>query len=121
LLVRAWIWFTSTAAVARAVQVALVDRAGGALGDHQRPDRLDLDVPAPGRSRCAARQGCPGGADRVQRIGLALAAAVLPVRAVHLDDPDPGGGDVPGQPGAVTAGALNPDQADGAEAMQSAQ
>ena len=62
----------------------LVDRlgalgAGGALGDHQRPDRLHLAVTPP---RCAcgpSGQGRAGGADRVQRIRLALAAPVLPV------------------------------------------
>jgi hypothetical protein len=69
----------------------------------------------------AAGQGRPGGADRVQRVGLALAAAVLPLRAVDLDDADPGCGDVPGQAGAVAAGALDADQADGAEALQPAQ
>ena len=77
----------------------LVDRlgplgAGAALGDHQRPDRLDRAVPALRRAAGPAGLGGPGGADRVQRVGLALAAAVLPVRAVHLDDPDAGRGDM---------------------------
>jgi hypothetical protein len=52
---------------------------------------------------------------------LALAAPLLPVRAVHLDDPDPGRSDMAGQPGAVAASALDPDQADRTEALQPAQ
>ena len=46
-------------------------------------------------------------------VGLALPAPVLPVRPVHLHDSDTGRGDVAGQARAVTAGALDPDQADG--------
>jgi hypothetical protein len=37
----------------------------------------------------SAGLGGPGGADRIQRAGLAGPAAVLPVRAVHLHDPAP--------------------------------
>jgi hypothetical protein len=71
----------------------LVDRlgplgAGTALGDHQRPDRLDRAVASLRGAASPAGLGGPGRADRVQRIGLPLPAAVLPVRAVHLDDPD---------------------------------
>jgi hypothetical protein len=95
-------------------------RAGGALGHHECPDRPGLAVPAPGRSCGAARLGRAGGADRVQRIGFALAAPVLPVRAVHPGHPDPGRGDVPGQPGTVAAGPFDPDQADRGEALQPA-
>jgi hypothetical protein len=56
-----------------------------------------------------------------RRVGFPLAAAVLPVGAVDLDDPDAGRGDVAGQAGAVAAGALDPDQAHGAESAQPAQ
>ena len=85
--------------------------AGAALGDHQRPDRLHLPVPP---FRPAAR---PAGlrrarrADRIQRIGLTRPAPVLPVGAVDLNNPDPSGRDVPGQPGTVTASPFDPDQA----------
>ena len=104
----------------------LVDRlgplgAGAALGDHQRPDRLDRAVPALGRAAGPAGLGGPGGADRIQRVGLALPAAVLAVGAVHLHDPDTGRGDVPGQASAVAAGPFDPDQAHGAEPAQPAQ
>src|ERR1039457_3512320 len=51
----------------------------------------------------------------VQRVGLALPAAVLAVGAVHFDDPDAGRGDVAGQARAVAAGALDADQGDGPE------
>jgi hypothetical protein len=78
--------------------------AGAALGDRQ-PDRLHGTVASFGRAAGLAGLGGPGGADRVERVGLALAAAVLPVGAVDLDDADAGGGDVAGQAGAVAAGA----------------
>jgi len=63
----------------------------------------------------------PRGADRVQRAGLALPAAVLPARPVRLHHPDTGGGQVPGQPRAVTAGPLDAHQGDGPEPAQPAQ
>ena len=104
----------------------LVDRpgafsCGAAPGDHQRADRLHGAVPALRRAAGPAGLGGPGSADRVQRVGLALPAAVLPVGAVHLDDPDAGGCHVPGQAGAVAAGPLDPDQGDGPEPGQPAQ
>jgi hypothetical protein len=45
----------------------------------------------------------------------------LPVGSVDFDDADPGRRDVPGQPGAVAAGALDPDQVHGAEPAQPGQ
>src|ERR1039457_7666771 len=51
----------------------------------------------------------------VQRVGLALPAAVLAVGAVHFDAPDAGRGDVAGQARAVAAGALDADQCAGPE------
>src|SRR5206468_6884214 len=50
--------------------------------------------------------------------GLTPTAPVLAVRAVHLHDPDTGGHHVAGQAGAVTAGALDPDQAHSPEPAQ---
>ena len=104
----------------------LVDRldplgAGAALGDHQRPDRLDCAVPALRRAPGPARLGGPGGTDRIQRVGLALPAAVLAVGAVHFDDPDASRGDVAGQARAVAARALDADQGDDPETAQPAQ
>jgi hypothetical protein len=87
--------------------------AGAAPGHHQRPDRLHRAVPAFGRPRGPAALRGPRRADRIQRIGLAVAAPVLPVRAVHLDDPDAGRNQVPCQARAVAAGALDADQGDG--------
>jgi hypothetical protein len=94
--------------------------AGAALGDHQRADCLDGAVPALGGAAGPDGLGGPRGADGVEWVGLVLAALVLPVGAVHFDDPDGGCGDVPGQAGAVAAGALDPDQADGPEPAQPA-
>jgi hypothetical protein len=104
----------------------LVDRlhpfgTGGALGDHQRADRLHRAVAALRGAAGAAGQGRPGGADRIQRIGLACPPPVLPVRPVDLHHPHAGCGDVPGQPSAVTAGPLDADQAHRAEPGQPAQ
>jgi hypothetical protein len=92
--------------------------AGGAPGGHQRPDRLHLPVPALRRAGRPAGLSGPGGADRIQRIGLAPAAPVLPAGTVHLNDPDAGRGDVPGQPSAVTAGPFDADQAHRPEPAQ---
>src|SRR5262249_32005017 len=54
-------------------------RPGAAPGAHPPPDPLRPAAPATRRSRCAARQARPPGADRVQRVGLPPAVAVLPV------------------------------------------
>ena len=81
--------------------------AGAAFGDHQRPDRLDGTVAALRGAAGPARLRGPGGADRIERVGLARPAPVLAVGPVHLDDPDPGSGHVPGQPGTVAAGTLD--------------
>jgi hypothetical protein len=104
----------------------LVDRLGAfsrgaAPGDHQCADRLDRTVPAFRRAAGPAGLRGPGGADRVEGIGLALPAAVLPVGAVDLHDPDSCGGDVAGQAGAVAAGPLDPDQAHSPEPAQPVQ
>ena len=58
----------------------LVDRlgplgAGAALGDHQRPDRLDGTVPALRRAAGPAGLRGPGGADGIERVRLALPGA----------------------------------------------
>src|SRR5262249_20546746 len=59
--------------------------AGGALGDHQRADRLHLAIPAFRGTAGAAGLSGTGGADRVERVRFALTPPVLPVRAGHLD------------------------------------
>jgi hypothetical protein len=95
--------------------------ARAALGDHQRADRLDGAVAAPGRAGRPPALSRPGGADRVERAGLAMTAAVLPVGPVHLDDPDAGCGDVASQAGAVAAGPFDPGQAHRPEPRQPVQ
>jgi len=55
-------------------------RAGGALGDHQRPDRLHRPVPALRGTPGAAGLGGAGSADRIERVRFALTPPVLPVR-----------------------------------------
>ena len=92
--------------------------AGAALGDHQRPDRLHRPIASLGRPGRPAGLRGPRRADRVQRIGLAVAAAVLPVSPDCLHDPDPGRGHMPGQARTVAAGALDADQGDRPEPAQ---
>src|SRR5271166_3494829 len=82
--------------------------------------RVRIASTAPSRPLGAPRAR-PGSADRIQGIGLALTAAVLPVGTVHLDDPDASRGDITGQPGTVTACPLDPDQAHRPEPAQPAQ
>jgi hypothetical protein len=78
-------------------------------------------------SRPLGRPGSPaglrgaGGADRVQRIGLAVPVPVLPTGPVDLHHPDPVLGEVPGQAGAVAAGALHADQGDVPELAEPSQ
>jgi hypothetical protein len=91
------------------------------LDGHQRPDRLHRAVTSSWRSGRPAGLGGAGSTDRIERVGLALAAPVLPVRAIHFHDPDPGRRNVPGQARAIAASPLDPDQAHRAEAVQPAQ
>ena len=104
----------------------LVDRlgplvAGAAPVGHQRPDRLHRAVPALGPAGGPAGLRGPGGADRVQRIGFALAPPVLPVGAVHLHDLDVSPGQVPAQARSVAARSLDADYGDVPELRQPAQ
>src|SRR5215472_10146483 len=103
---RAWlmVWIRSERAVRLATMSARI-----ASTWPSRPFRLA------GRP---AGLGGPGGADGIQRVGLALPAPVLPVAAVHLHDPDPRRGEVPGQARAVTAGPFDAGQAHRAEPAQ---
>jgi len=66
---------------------------------------------------------CPVAASQIRTDSSwpTVASQVLPVRTVHLDDPDARCGDVAGQPGAVTAGPFDAGQAHGAEPAQPAQ
>jgi hypothetical protein len=91
---------------------------GAAPGDHQGPDRLHRAVPALGGAAGPAGLRGPRGADRIEGIGLARPAPVLPVGATGLDDPDTSRGDITGQSGAVTAGPFDAGHGDGTEPAQ---
>jgi hypothetical protein len=104
----------------------LVDRlgplgAGAALGDHQRPDRLHRAVAAFRRAGRPPRLRSPRGAHRIERVGLAGPAPVLPVGTIDLNNPDTRGCHVPGQASAVAAGPLDADQAHRPEPAQPVQ
>ena len=59
-----------------------------------------------------------GRGDGVFGVGLAPATTPLAVRTVDLDDPETVFKQVTRETGAVTAGALDPDELDFAEALQ---
>src|SRR5688572_16173860 len=86
------------------------------FGDQQGPHRFHRPVAGLGDRSTATPECRSGRFDRVELIGLAVAATLLPVRAIDLDHFDPGALQKPGQPGAVGAGALDPDPGQLAEA-----
>jgi len=69
----------------------------------QRPDRLHRPVAGLRAPGCVAVQGS---GDRVDGLGLATSAAGLPIGADHLHHCRVLGGQVPGQAGLVTLGAV---------------
>lgn len=80
-------------------------------GDAQNEEGLRRP-PRPSRLWGSRRStgGCgSGGGVGVNRVGLALIAAGLAVGTVDLDHPESGGGEGPGKPCAVGAGAFDPD------------
>lgn len=83
-------------------------RLGRAFGHHQSPDRFHVPVAGLGRPQLPFTLSCSSGLDGVDHVGLALAASLLAVRAVHLDHLDTGPAQVAGQRGPVRTGALHP-------------
>jgi hypothetical protein len=74
-------------------------RRRGAAGHGHDPDGLDVAVPRLGQAERGAAQRRPSRSDGVDRVGLAGPVARLAVRAIDLDDTDPGLRKMPGQPG----------------------
>ena len=92
--------------------VGLRGAGGGELlaGAEQDPQRLAVAVGARGGQPVGVQaQRGQHGQVRVDRVGLALAAAGLAVGLFALDDEQPGRGGGAGQPDAVAAGALDRD------------
>jgi hypothetical protein len=73
-----------------------------------------------GRGGRGASQHRAGGGLSIDRVGLATLAAEPPVRPVDLNDLDAVVEQVPGQAGAVAAGAFHPDQVKAPVASQPA-
>jgi hypothetical protein len=95
--------------------------AGGTFGDHQRADGLDQAVTALEPAGRRARLGRSGRADRVERVGLALAAPGRAVSPVDLDHRHPGCPGQAGQASTVGPGALDPDPVQRSETVQPGQ
>jgi hypothetical protein len=62
---------------------------GRAASDPQRPDGLNIAAAGLGLRGCLAVLGGASGRDRVDRVGLAVAAPTLAVRTRHLDHRHP--------------------------------
>jgi hypothetical protein len=75
--------------------------------DQQRSKRLDVAVAALGVTARTARQHRTCGLDRVELVGLPVAAPLLAVRAIHLDDRDTAHREMTGQTRPVGAGAFD--------------
>ena len=119
---RLLVGFVSLSGAVTTTSPSLVHRSGAGPGRraaHRRHKRvspprgalllLGTTAASPFRAARAAARGVDG-------VVLTLAAAHLPVRAVHVCDLDVGGGQVPGQgPACVRAGALDPDTHHGTE------
>jgi len=89
-----------------------------ALHGRQGPQRLDRPVVTLGCAGGLTGQDGAGRGDRVDDVGLAVAAADLPVRPRHLHHLDPSAGQVPGECGPVTSGALDADLVEAAVPAQ---
>ena len=90
-----WAWARAATALRRATR--------SARSASTAPTAVLRDAGGP------AGLGGAGGGLGVDRVGLALPAAGLAVRAVDLDQLDPGHPQMQRQPGPVGAGALDPD------------
>jgi hypothetical protein len=97
---------------------AALDRGGA--GQAQHPQRLDLAVLGLGDAGTPAGQGGAGGVLGIDGVVLATPAPVRAVGPIDLGDLDPSLAKMAGDPGAVAASALDPDQAHVAEAAQPA-
>ena len=94
--------------------------AGAAPVGHQRADRLYRPVAALGHPRGPAGLRGAGRADRVQRVGLAVAVPVLPAAPGCLHHPHAASREIPGQASAVAARPLHAHQRDVPELAQPA-
>ena len=92
--------------------------ASGAVGDQQHADRFDVAVGGLGHRPGAATERRPSCLDRVDGVGLAVAAPGLTARAVNLDHRHADTAQEAGQAGPVGAGALDTDSLQRAEPDQ---
>jgi hypothetical protein len=80
-----------------------------ALGHAQHADRFHTAVGGLGGTKGFTGLDCPGGSDRVDGVGLAMATPGAPVGPVDLDHDEALLAQPAGQPCTPTAGALDPD------------
>ena len=100
------------AEVADLVQILDPDVATRATSDQQRPDRFHVTICGLRDSRRPARQRSPCRFDRVDRVGLADAAAHLAVGTIDLDHLDPAAAEMPSETGTVGTGAFHANSSD---------
>jgi hypothetical protein len=84
------------------------NRACGTFRDQQRAQRLHISVAAFGVSACSSRKHRAGGFDRVELVGLTVAAPLLSVRTINLDHGDTGRREMPRQARPVGPGPFHP-------------
>jgi hypothetical protein len=108
-------------------QMAHLDERGGAghsgraLGHHECSDGLDCTVFGLGDGGGPSTEGGPSCLDGVERIGLAAATTLGPIRPVHLDDRDAGLAQEPRESRPIGARALHADLGDLPEALEPGQ
>ena len=94
---------------------------GSTSSDPQQPDRFHLTGPGlRGAGRFTGQDGSSG-TDRVGRVGLAVTATMLPVRAGHLEHRDILNSEVPGQTRTPRPGAFDTDGDDLTQGAQPSQ
>src|ERR1700736_5230781 len=92
--------------------------SGRTLRHHEDSDGLNGTVLGLARSRGPTADGGPGGLDCIERIGLALVAAGLPVGAVDFYDLNALPPQEPREAGPIGAGALDADFGHLAESLE---
>ena len=98
------------------IQVLDAHVAARAAHDQQRADRFDITIGGLRDPRRPTRQRGAGRFDRVELVGLAVAAPLLSVGTIDLDHHQAPAAQMTRQAGTIRAGAFHPDPIHGTEA-----